>query len=181
MINEKLSESINILLKYQTEAGVAHTNPLLFAKQGNSSFISNEVLRRFADDCGAQQPGDLTGMNLRRHIGTVTQALNLTDADFKVLCGFLGHTTQTHLEFYRMPSDATHTARLSRVLCALDSGQIHKFSGKTIEEIDVNVLVGEDEEENPDNPQEQELEEGASPYPPVDCKHRRKFQLLQKE
>ncbi|XP_054708607.1 protein ECT2-like [Uloborus diversus] len=69
------------------------------------------------------------------------------------LAAFLGHDIKTHRKFYRLPNEAIHLAKISRLLMAVDDGTIEQFHGKSLNEINVNVEVGEDpgsKEENID-------------------------------
>lgn len=142
--------AIDVLLQFREEAGVHHSNNYLFARGDGSSegkFDGNVCLSDAAESCGAAVPESITTTNLRKHLASVSQALNMTDSDLKTLSGFLGHTEKTHLQHYRLPSDALHTAKLSKLLLALDEGTISKYRGKSIEDIDVSSTVAEIEEE----------------------------------
>lgn len=156
LISNEMAEAIDLIIKYRNEAGVSQENKFLFAKRGDatSMYDANLVLRELTKNCGAKRPQDLRSRGLRTHIATVSQALNLSDNDLKVLSGFLGHTTRTHLEHYRMPCDVEHTARLSKLLISLDSGTIHKFRGKRIDEIDYDdeIVVDSNIEAIEDDP-----------------------------
>ena len=78
----------------------------------------------------------------------MSQTLNLSDNDLKILCGFLGHTKQTHLEHYRMPSDAVHTASMSKLLTAFNSGRISEFKNKSLKEMDTDINLEEEDAES---------------------------------
>lgn len=55
----------------------------------------------------------------------------------------MSHDLATHRNFYRLPNEAIHLAKLSRLLMAMDNGTISDFYGKALEDIDVNVCVSE--------------------------------------
>lgn len=75
------------------------------------------------------------------------------------LAAFLGHDIKTHRHFYRLPNEAIHLAMISRLLIAMDEGNIDKFKGKSLDEIDVNVQIGETMEGNSESEDPDESEE----------------------
>lgn len=56
---------------------------------------------KWANKCKAKNPNLLTIVRLRKHIATVTQILALKDNDIEQLAKFMGHTRQTHDQFYK--------------------------------------------------------------------------------
>lgn len=59
------------------------------------------VIQRYARQCGASRSQLLTSNRLRKHIATTTQILNLKQNEIDQLAKFMGHTTNTHEEFYK--------------------------------------------------------------------------------
>lgn len=120
LINKKMSKAIDFILKLRGIAGVHNSNPYLFGKGSQGYYNASHAMREAAFECKAKYPQNLTGTQLRKHVATVAQALDLSEGDLRDISGFLGHTVQTHLTHYRMPSDAVHAAKISRLLLALD-------------------------------------------------------------
>lgn len=150
LITDTHATAIDLILSMRERAGVHPDNPFLFGKGKYLRYDASECMRVAALECKAKNPKDLTTTQLRKHVATVAQAINMTENDLRVLSGFLGHTVQIHLEHYRQPSDVLHAARLSTILVALDQGDISKFKGKRIEEINVEqnvILISEEHEE----------------------------------
>jgi hypothetical protein len=83
------------------------TNSFVFSKQEDKPFDTYISLKEMAFGCGAAFSTLLTGTKLRKEIATATQALNFTENDLSILAKFLGHTLQTHRNFYRLPDEAT--------------------------------------------------------------------------
>lgn len=100
--------------------------------------VGARSLREAANSCGAEQPALLRGTKLRKHIATVSQAMNLTENELGILADYLGHSIDIHRHFYRLPNEAIHLAKISQLLFALDTNTIHKYKGKTLEYININ-------------------------------------------
>lgn len=115
--------------------------------------LGARCLREVADMCGAAQPHLLRGTKLRKHIATVSQALNLTENELAILADYMGHNIEIHRNFYRLPNEAIHLAKISQLLYALDNDLIHKYKGKSLDDIDIENDVIDDEQnaENKDS------------------------------
>lgn len=50
----------------------------------------------------------------------------------------MGHSDPVHNHFYELPQDILHLAKASKVLYAIENG-IHKYKGKTLDEIGIDV------------------------------------------
>ncbi|KAH0998598.1 hypothetical protein HUJ04_005429 [Dendroctonus ponderosae] len=48
---------------------------------------------------------------------------------------FMGHTKETHRSYYRLPQDVYQTAKVSKLLMAINNGNAGKFKGKSLDEI----------------------------------------------
>lgn len=62
-----------------------------------------ELMRSFAESCGAENPQTLRGTVLRKHIATIYVNFNLTEIQMSDLANFLGHADKIHKENYRQP------------------------------------------------------------------------------
>lgn len=100
LIDKKLTWAIDRIVKLRTVAGVLKENPYLFGKKESNALIDAVY------EIDAEYPTLLNSRRLRSHVACVAQALDLTEADLRSLSSFLEHTTKTHIEHYRMPSDA---------------------------------------------------------------------------
>lgn len=54
----------------------------------------------------------------------------------------LGHDLKTHLNHYRIHSDAAELAKVAKILLLIDSGKLEEHRGKKLEEIDFDFLNG---------------------------------------
>lgn len=137
LFTERHQKQIEILNASRTEVGIPEGNKFVFARIGDylTPIRSSDVLRNFALSSGAKQPELLTSTRLRKHIGTVSQVLNLKDNELDVLAGFLGHDVRIHREYYRLPDDVLQLAKVSKLLIELENGNIQKHKGKCLDEI----------------------------------------------
>lgn len=147
LIDESLAPSIDKLIELRQVAGVGTENEYLFAKGDMGRFDASHALTEAAYDCGAKEPKMLTSSRLRKHIASVAQSLNMNESEIQTLSAYMGHTAQTHIEHYRVPSLEMHTAKISKLLLALDAGTISKYRGKRIEDIEVDMSIDAMDEE----------------------------------
>jgi len=77
------------------------TNDFFFTYPYCQQWITgSKVMKKYAKMCGAKKPELLTFTNLRKHIATTTQLLNLTESEIE-LCVFMNHDPRTHRNFYK--------------------------------------------------------------------------------
>lgn len=62
------------------------------------------------------------------------------------LSKFMGHTLQTHCNYYRMSDKVYQKAQISKLLNLMMEGGVEEFKGKTLEEINIDLSpIGYDE------------------------------------
>ncbi|XP_050519515.1 uncharacterized protein LOC126893411 [Diabrotica virgifera virgifera] len=76
----------------------------------------------------------------------------MSENQYDWLARHLGHDIKVHRDFYRMHESAIELTKVSRLLIAVDKGEVNKFAGKSIDEIEIKDLptLEEDEEEEPE-------------------------------
>jgi len=67
----------------------------------------------------------------------MAQVLTLRENELDILAGFMGHDVRIHRNYYRLPEDALQVAKVSKVLLVIDRGEISKYYGKNLDEIDI--------------------------------------------
>lgn len=140
-----MRESLDLLLSLREEVGVSPENNYIFASCTHGaqySYRGSDCLRMFSNDCGANAPETLRSTKVRKHIASVSQILNLKKNELDSLAKFMGHDIRIHREFYRLPANVLHVAKLSKVLIALEKGQLLKEAGKSLDEIEVSLEEG---------------------------------------
>ncbi|CAH0549886.1 unnamed protein product [Brassicogethes aeneus] len=105
-------------------------------------------MRKYAKQCGAKNPELLTSCRLRKHIATVTQILSLKTNEIDQLAKFMGHTSKTHENFYKLPQDIYQVAKVSKILQLMEKGNAAEFKNKCLEEIDIDMENVEEDEFN---------------------------------
>lgn len=95
----------------------------------------NDCLRKLAHKSGAKNPQLLTSTNLRKQLGTLMQALNLTEDEQDIIAKFMGHDIRVHRQFYRLTEDVLQAAKVTKVLVALNNGTLTQEPGSvTVDE-----------------------------------------------
>ena len=142
LLTEAIMESLKLLKSKRREAGVLRENEYLFPLMKSTGHIRGcDAIRKHANLCGASKPEYLRSTRLRKHIGTVSQVMNLKDNELDLLARFLGHDIRVHREFYRLPEQTLNLAKVSKVLLHMDSGTLTNLAGKGLDDI----LLGEEE------------------------------------
>ncbi|XP_070411294.1 uncharacterized protein [Nothobranchius furzeri] len=138
LLSPDMVEAINILISRRQECGVPQKNPFLFARPHClTPFRAQDCLRLYSNQCGAQRPDLLRSTQLRKHVATLSQVLNLKNHELDQVADFLGHDIRVHREYYRLPEATTQLAKISKLLIALDKGALSDLQGKTLEEIEI--------------------------------------------
>ena len=148
MTNEQMLAISNLTNSvYRHKVGIASSNPYVFAvtskhiqsKRSVSYIRGHDVLRKFSALSGCENPKSLRSKNLRKHVATMSQILNLRDHELDQLATFMGHDVRVHRQFYRLPEDVVQTAKVTKILMAMENGTIGNFQGKTLDEIDIDL------------------------------------------
>ncbi|XP_036416266.1 uncharacterized protein LOC118800194 [Colossoma macropomum] len=131
--------SMELLVKTRRKCDVPDENQFMFGRpQALSHFRGSDVIRQIARSCGANHPEALSSTKLRKHVATVSKSLNLKDNEMDDLADFLGHDIRVHRQFYRLPEGTLQLAKISKVLMALERGQLSEFKGRNLDEINVD-------------------------------------------
>ena len=77
-------------------------------------------------------PKEITSTKLRKYIATVSQAAALTEVGVDWLARHLGHDVRIHREFYRLHESTAELAKVSKLLMAVDSGNVKDVVGEKI-------------------------------------------------
>ena len=51
----------------------------------------------------------------------------------------MGHTSDVHQNYYKLPNNIYHTSKISKLLILLEKGNTSEYKGKSLEEIDINT------------------------------------------
>lgn len=120
IIENKLKRLIQLLINYRDNAGVSKQNPYVFGLPSKGSLSKHhnacELIRKFADACGAKYPERLRGTMLRKHLATTSSLWNLGEDQMVLLSNFLGHSVNIHKSHYQLPRKAQEIVYVSQIL-----------------------------------------------------------------
>lgn len=134
LLTEEVNEAIQLILDTKEAVG-AKESEYVFTNANGEPLRGCDCLKTFATSCGAKRPEVITSTNLRKHIATVSQVLNLRKNELDQLAEFLGHDIRVHREFYRLPETCTQVTKISKLLMAAEVG-IEQHRGKNLDELD---------------------------------------------
>ena len=131
--------SMELLVRTRRNCDVLDENPYMFGRPQTLSYIrGSDVIRQIAHSCGASHPKALSSTKLRKHMATMSKVLNLKDNEMDDLADFLGHDIRVHRQYYRLPEGTLQLAKISKVLMALERGQLSNFKGRNLDEINID-------------------------------------------
>lgn len=148
MMTPNVKESIEMLISYRAEVRVNADNPYIFACPTGNSVLplrGYDCMHKYAMLCAARHPETLTATKLRKHLATLSQILSLTNGELEQLANHLGHDVNVHKQYYRLPQEILFLAKVSKVLIAAENGQLAKYKGKSMEEMNVMDTISESE------------------------------------
>ena len=167
LLTSEMCREIDELLKTRDKAGIVEENPYIFSRPFYSSethMAGHKCLRDAAIKSKAKEPSAMTSTKLRKHIATVSQILNLSTHELDQVCGFMGHSVGVHREFYRLPEDTLQLAKVSRLLLAMEQGNVARFKGMPLEDVDVDMEVDESDIEGAADDENEAKESGGENF-----------------
>lgn len=118
LLTERMVSSVDLLVEHREQAGVAKTNPYLFARTEGPSFIRGlDCFRRAAMECGVKNPEALLSSSLREQIASCWQLMSLSEHEMDQVAKLLGRSSQ---ECYRVSRDASQLEDVSKQLLKMD-------------------------------------------------------------
>ena len=132
---------MELLILKRTES-IPEENKFVFARasKGSMGHIRgwDSVSENVKDiQASLKKPKEITSTKLKKYIATVSQAAALTEVDINWLVRHLRHDVRVHREFYRLHESTTELAKVSKLLMAVDSGNIRGVVGKSLSEMTV--------------------------------------------
>ncbi|MEQ2259538.1 hypothetical protein XENORESO_013403, partial [Xenotaenia resolanae] len=138
LLSRDVVDALSLLVSKRDECGVCLTNIFLFARPKSlSHYRGQDCLRMYASQCGAKHPEFLRSTQLRKHVATLSQVLNLKHNELDQVADFLGHDIRVHREFYRLPVPTTQLAKISKLLLSMEKGNLSSLQGKSLDEIEI--------------------------------------------
>lgn len=139
LLTPDMLTSMELLVKTRRNCDVSDENQFMFGRpEALSYFRGSDIIRQIARSCGANHPEALSSTKLRKHMATMSKVLNLKDNEMDDLADFLGHDIRVHRQYYRLPEGTLQLAKVSKVLMALERGQISEYKGMNLDEINID-------------------------------------------
>ena len=113
----------------------------MFARANNKSlsYVRGwESIKHAISEVSLERPELITSTKLRKYIATVSQVGSLTDNDMDWLARHLGHDIRIHREYYRLHESTLELAKVSKLLLAVDAGNINNLVGKSLSDINID-------------------------------------------
>lgn len=107
VLKKHVWDKLQMLISNRRNAKISKNNRYIFATiHDNNShdfkYVSAcQVLRKFAEACGAEMPETLRGTLLRKQVATHGGEVGLSDTQVNHLSIYLGHTKKIHEQNYR--------------------------------------------------------------------------------
>ncbi|XP_033747261.1 uncharacterized protein LOC117332456 [Pecten maximus] len=136
----------------------------VFAKADSKYPVrGTDVLRKLSQKSGCKHPHLIRSTAMRKQLATVSQVLNLSNTDQDLLATFLGHDIRVHREYYRLPESTLEIAKVSKILHAVNEGNVASLQGKSLDEIqyedtDVDAEVHDEDSEDEEIEREDDAE-----------------------
>ncbi|XP_067038855.1 uncharacterized protein [Acropora muricata] len=144
ILTPETKTAVELLIAKRPES-IPEDNKFIFARATKGSLghlrgwdsVSDNVREI---EASLKKPKDITSTKLRKYIATVSQAAALTEVDVDWLARHLGHDVRVHRDFYRLHESTTELAKVSKLLMAVDSGNIRGVVGKSLSEMTVEDI-----------------------------------------
>lgn len=139
LLTEAMTVALDCLMKHREGCGISSLNPYVFASPTSAS---NHIdpwtsMNKLAKEAGCEQPYLISSSRLRKYLATVCQILDLEDHELEWVSRHLAHNINTHKQHYRQHDATVEIAKVGSLMMAADEGQLRKFAGKKLSDIDV--------------------------------------------
>lgn len=114
----------------------------MFAVLGNGSLKSirgPDAIRKHVRLSNVKYPESIYSTNLRKHVATLSQLVNLEKNELETLANFMGHDISIHRQYYHLPENTLQLAKCSKLMLLMEKGGVGEQHGKTLDEIEVNL------------------------------------------
>ena len=131
LLTPEMVENIGEVLQMREQQTTIQSVYIFVPPGGTRPYRGSDVIRSFAVEAGVSDTSLFTFTNLRKHVATLSQALEITKMDQEQLADFLGHDIRVHRSIYRQPVDVLQKAKVAKILFAVNRGM-----GVTLDQIE---------------------------------------------
>ncbi|KAK3751113.1 hypothetical protein QZH41_016240 [Actinostola sp. cb2023] len=141
LLSKETREAVELLISSRP-VGISKANKYVFArptKESQGHLRGWDCLHDSVQEVkNLKEPAYITSTKLRKYIATVSQTAALTEVDVDWLARHLGHDVRVHRDFYRLHESTAELAKVSKLLLAVDNGNLESLKGKTLAELNVD-------------------------------------------
>ncbi|KAE8738112.1 hypothetical protein FOCC_FOCC016417 [Frankliniella occidentalis] len=115
ILTTELQDAVKLLQNVREKVGVPTGNNYQFPALNSSTgaYRAGVVLKNMTNDCpGLKDPDSIKGTELRKHIATMMQLLNLKENELDSVATFLGHNIDIHRHYYRLQESTIQLAKV---------------------------------------------------------------------
>ena len=121
LITKDIVDCIEILNQTRNQARISPENPYVFGiynyvGKKNKFLRACEIMKIYANECGAEKPELLRATHLRKHIATKCVSLKLSETQIDDLANHLGHHKDIHKKYYRQPIPELEITKVAGLL-----------------------------------------------------------------
>ncbi|KAF4521634.1 hypothetical protein B566_EDAN006676 [Ephemera danica] len=137
LLTKEMVYALDALVAHRDAAGVSEKNPYLFAGHSGSEYFvrAGDSIRFIVAEIDAEFPESLRSTMLRKHIATMLQLFEMSEAQVDQVARFMGHEVLLHKNTYRHDDATLQQTQVATLLLALERGDAHKYKGKRIDQI----------------------------------------------
>ena len=147
LYSKSTKEAVDALIKFRNDAKINKNNIYKFANSKDGFIRGNDALQKCISKCDLKHPELIKSTNMRKHVATVAQVMNLNNNDIELLSNHLGHSLNVHHKYYRLHESTLETTKVVKLLSLVNSGNISKYKNKEMEDIQLEDIINEEIEQ----------------------------------
>jgi hypothetical protein len=135
---------LDLLMRTRIAVGIPLSNKYVFAQAvSDMPLRSSDCLRSFPLAAGVTNPSSTTSMKLRKHVATMSQIMNLKKNELDMPASLMGQDLFVHRNYYHLLQDCLEMAKVSKIVLAMESGDVENFKGKSLDDNDLETGMKE--------------------------------------
>ncbi|ESO97595.1 hypothetical protein LOTGIDRAFT_228230 [Lottia gigantea] len=141
LLEQDMVRGIESLITSRLHVGINPSNKYIFGRSSLGPLDGCNAMRNTVNMCpGLKKPDSIRSTMLRRYLATVSQILDMTGDELKMVADHMGHSIAIHTNIYRTMTSTLERTKVARALIALENGTLQKFQGRNLSSIDVEEI-----------------------------------------
>ncbi|XP_072032945.1 uncharacterized protein [Amphiura filiformis] len=143
IIPKECQTALSTIIMKRGQYGILDDNKYVFARRRSMTRLDGgECIAKVVADMGdeLESPEAIKTTRVRQYAATVSQVLALKENQMRWLADHLGHDVNVHTHFYRLQESHIELCKVSKLMLAMDRGEVGRWSGKSLDDIDVNDI-----------------------------------------